>query len=76
MKSQFTEIVSYSLYLSLGDETPDGVAEISEGVNLDATSDGKPAGIVILKVSKKIDMRTILSCTLELEEGILKQKVS
>ena len=36
-------IVSYdnevdALYLKMGDETPEGVIEISEGVNLDTTS--------------------------------------
>ena len=27
-----------ALYLKMGDETPEGVIEISEGVNLDTTS--------------------------------------
>ena len=65
-----------ALYLKLGDEKPDGVVEISEGVNLDTTSDGKLAGIEILKASKKIDIRTILSYTLELNKGLLKQNIS
>ena len=65
-----------ALYLKLGDEKPDGVVEISEGVNLDTTADGKLAGIEILKASKKIDIRTILSYTLELNKGLLKQNIS
>jgi len=45
------------MYLKLGEETPDGVIEISEGVNLDTTSEGKLVGIEILKASKKMDKR-------------------
>ncbi len=65
-----------AVYLQLSDEKPDGVVEISEGVNLDTTSDGKLAGIEILKASEKIDINTILSYTLELNKGILQQNVS
>jgi uncharacterized protein YuzE len=42
-----------ALYLELGDEPPEGVVEITEGVNLDTTSDGKIVGIEILDASKK-----------------------
>lgn len=42
-----------ALYLELGDESPEGVVEITEGVNLDTTSDGKIVGIEILDASKK-----------------------
>jgi uncharacterized protein YuzE len=65
-----------AVYLKLSDEKPDGVVEIAEGVNLDTTTDGKLAGIEILKASKKLDVRTILSYSLELDKNILKQKVS
>ncbi len=65
-----------AVYLQLSDEKPDGVVEISEGVNLDTTSDGKLAGIEILKASEKIDINTILSYTLELNKDILQQNVS
>jgi|SRR3990167_7064443 len=54
-----------ALYLKMGDETPEGVIEISEGVNLDTTSEDKIVGIEILNASKKIDLKTILSYTLE-----------
>jgi len=36
-----------ALYLKLGDEAPEGVVELSEGVNLDQTSEGKIVGIEI-----------------------------
>jgi uncharacterized protein YuzE len=65
-----------ALYLELGKEKPDGVVEISEGVNLDTTSDGKLTGIEILKASTKLDIRTILSYTLELNKSIPKQSIS
>jgi len=65
-----------AVYLKLSDEKPDGVVEISEGVNLDTTSDGKLAGIEILNASKMIDIRTLLSYTLEVNTNIQKQNIS
>jgi uncharacterized protein YuzE len=43
-----------ALYIRLGDETPEGVVELSDGVNLDTTSDNKIIGIEILEASKKL----------------------
>lgn len=65
-----------ALYLKLGDETPEGVIEISEGVNLDTTSENKIVGIVILHASKKIDLKTILSYTLEFEKDLITSKTA
>jgi uncharacterized protein YuzE len=61
------------LYLRLGDDEPDGVIEIAERINVDTTTDGKLAGIEILKASKKINIDTILSYTLELDQNRLKK---
>ena len=60
--------------MKLGSKKPEGVIEISEGVNLDTTTDGKIVGIEILDASKKIDIKTILSYTLELDKEILTKK--
>jgi len=65
-----------ALYLRLGDQKPDGVIEIAEGINVDTTTDGKLTGIEILKASKKINIDTILSYTLELDKNILKKKIA
>ena len=65
-----------ALYRSLGDQKPDGVIEITEGINIDTTTDGKLTGIEILKASKKINIDTILSYTLELDKNILKKKIA
>lgn len=65
-----------ALYLKLGDEIPEGVIEISEGVNLDTTSEDKIVGIEILDASKKIDLKTILSYTLEVEKDLITQKTT
>ena len=75
MKVHYDEEVD-ALYLKLGDQKPDGVIEIAEGVNIDTTTDGKLTGIEILKASKKIDIDTILSYTLELDQGILGKKIA
>ena len=64
-----------ALYLKLGDEAPEGVIEMSEGVNLDTTSDSKIVGIEILKASKKINLKTILSYSLELDGDLLLRNV-
>ncbi len=50
-----------ALYLKLGDESPEGVIELSEGVNLDTTSEDKIVGIEILNASKKMDLKTIMT---------------
>ncbi len=75
MKVYYDEEVD-ALYLKLGDQKPDGVIQIAEGVNIDTTTDGKLTGIEILKASKKIDIDTILSYTLELDQGILRKKMA
>lgn len=73
MKVHYDEKVD-ALYLKLGDEKPDGVIEIAEGVNIDTTADGKLTGIEILKASNKINIETILSYTLELDQDVLRQQ--
>ena len=65
-----------ALYLKLGDDTPDGVIEISEGVNIDTTSQDKIVSIEILNASKKIDLRTVLSYSLEFDKDLITQKFS
>jgi len=65
-----------ALYLELGDEAPEGVVEITEGVNLDTTSRGKIVGIEILDASKKIDLKTILSYRLEFDKDLITQKTA
>jgi len=64
------------LYLKLGDDTPDGVIEISEGINIDTTSQDKIVSIEILNASKKIDLRTVLSYSLEFDKDLITQKFS
>ena len=64
------------LYLKLGEETPEGVIEIAEGVNLDTTSEDKIVGIEILNASKKMDLKTILSYTLEFEKNLIPQRTT
>jgi uncharacterized protein YuzE len=73
MKIQYDEEVD-ALYLKLGDQNPDGVIEITEGVNIDTTTDGKITGIEILNASNKMNIDTILSYTLELDQGVLGRK--
>lgn len=73
MKVHYDEEVD-ALYLKLSDEKPDGVIEITEGVNVDTTDDGKLTGIEILKASQKMNLNTILSYTLELDQGVWKKK--
>ena len=65
-----------ALYLKFGDESPEGVIEISEGVNIDTTSEDKIVGIEILDASKKIDLKTILSYTLEFDKNLITQKTA
>ncbi len=75
MKVNYDEEVD-ALYLKLSDQNPDGVIEITEGINIDTTTDGRLIGIEILNASQKININTFLSYTLELGEGILGQKIA
>ena len=62
--------------MKLGEDTPEGVVELSEGIHLDQTSGGKIVGIEILNASKKIDIKTILSYSLELDKDVLSRSVA
>ena len=62
-----------ALYIKLGNQKPEGVIEISEGVNLDTTSKDKIVGIEILNASKKINIKTILSYALELDKKLIEK---
>lgn len=65
-----------ALYLKLGEEAPDGVVEIAEGVHVDTTAQGRIAGIDILSASTKIDLKTILTYTLELHKYLVTQETT
>lgn len=64
-----------ALYIELGEETPEGVVELEEGVNLDTTSDNKIVGLEILNASQKIHLPTILSYTLEFDQDVIFRKI-
>lgn len=49
-------------YLRLSEEAPSGVVEMSEGVNLDLTEDGKIVGIEIINASKKFPLQSLFTC--------------
>ncbi len=58
-----------ALYLKFTDKFPEGVVEMAEGVNLDTTSKNKIVGIEILHAFEKIDLKTILTYTLEFQKN-------
>jgi uncharacterized protein YuzE len=62
-----------AIYIKLGNEKPDGVVEIAEGVNLDTTSKNRIVGIEILNASKKINIKTILSYELDLDKKLIQK---
>ena len=59
-----------ALYIELGEETPDGAVELSDGANIDTTSKDKIVGIEILNASKRINLDTILSYKLEFKKKL------
>ena len=63
-----------ALYLKLSDIQPEGVIEISEGLNIDTTSDNKIVGIEILNASQKIDLKTILFYSVEIEKDVIQKQ--
>ena len=52
-------------YLRLSEESPSGVVEVSEGVNLDLTEDGKIVGIEILNASRNFPLQSLFTCEYE-----------
>jgi uncharacterized protein YuzE len=62
-----------AIYIQLGNQKPDGVIEISEGVNLDTTSGNRIVGIEILNASKKMNIETILSYELDLDKKLIQR---
>ncbi|HMK55455.1 MAG TPA: DUF2283 domain-containing protein [Dissulfurispiraceae bacterium] len=62
-----------AVYIKLGNQKPEGVIEISEGVNLDTTAENKIVGIEILHASKKMNIKTILSYELELDTKLMQK---
>ena len=62
-----------AIYIKLGNQKPDGVVEISAGVNLDTTSGNKIVGIEILNASKKMNIKTILSYELEIDKKLIQK---
>ncbi len=72
MKVHYDDKVD-ALYIKLGNQKPEGVVEISEGVNMDTTSENKIVGIEILNASKKMNIKTILSYELELDKKLVQK---
>jgi uncharacterized protein YuzE len=62
-----------AVYIKLGNKKPEGVVEISEGVNRDTTSGNQIVGIEILNASKKMNIKTILSYELELDKKLVQK---
>ena len=62
-----------AIYITLGSQSPDGVVEISGGVNLDTTSENMIVGIEILHASQKMNIKTILSYELELDNKLIQK---
>ena len=54
-------------YIRLSNKEAEGVVEISEGVNLDVSQDGKIIGIEILDAAEKINLKSLF--TFELDEA-------
>lgn len=54
-----------SVYIELSQKRPDGVVEMTEGVNLDTTSANKIVGIEILNASEKISLKSLLQLELD-----------
>ena len=62
-----------AVYIKLGSQKPDGVVEISVGVNLDTTSENRMVGIEILNASKKMNIKTILSYELKIDKKLIQK---
>jgi len=59
------------LYIQLSKKKPAGVIELSDGINLDTTKDNKIVGIEILDASSRLDLKTILTYSIDLDKEVL-----
>jgi uncharacterized protein YuzE len=50
-----------AVYIELSSQTPEGVIEVEEGINIDVTSDGHIVGIELLDATKRVSLETLLS---------------
>lgn len=50
-----------AVYIQLSNIGSDGVIEVSEGINIDVSSDGKVVGIELLDASRKISLDALLT---------------
>ncbi len=66
----YYDSVADAVHLELSKEKPDGVVEISEGVNLDTTKDNRVVGIEILNASRRIPLSSLLSY--EFDPGLVR----
>ena len=69
MKVHYDDAVD-ALYIELSEESPEGAVELSDGINVDTTSTGRIAGIEILGASSRIDLKTILSYSVDVDKSI------
>lgn len=72
MKIYYDKTVD-ALYLKISEEKPEGVTEIKEEYNLDLTESGKLVGIEILNASKKVDLSSFLTFSIEAEPSVLSE---
>lgn len=56
-------------YIELSTEKPQGVVEVSEGINVDMTADDKIIGIEVLDASEKISLKSLF--TFELDQNLV-----
>jgi uncharacterized protein YuzE len=73
MRVQYDKEVD-AIYIKLGNQKPEGVIELDAGVNLDTTSDDKIVGIEILHASRRMNIKTIFSYELDLDNKINSKK--
>ncbi|MBN1105180.1 MAG: DUF2283 domain-containing protein [Deltaproteobacteria bacterium] len=64
-----------AIYVKPGNQKPDGVIEIEEGVHLDSTSENKIVGAEILNASERVNIKTIHSYQLELDTNLIQKSV-
>jgi uncharacterized protein YuzE len=70
MKVYYDKAVD-AAYLKLSNRKPSGVVEISEGINIDVTDEGKIVGIEILDASRKFPIKSLF--TIEFDNKILQK---
>ena len=56
-----------AVYIQLSVSQPEGVIEVTDGINIDVSSDGKIVGIELMNATERVSLESLLSYEISAE---------